>query len=227
MGRRSTLGTDRRTRVAAGLVAYFVLLWLLWPTVVVAPLRLLVVLLHEISHGLAAVATGGTIREIVVTADEAGWCDCPGGNAFLTLSAGYLGSVAWGAGMVAAATAGRRTARVALAAIGLLLAAVALLHVRTVVTFLLSIGFGAGLLVASRRLSGSGASWTLAVLGLTSCLYAPLDLRGDVLARPGAPSDASALAGLTGVPSLVWGLIWTAVALAAAAWAVRRAWRRL
>lgn len=213
--------------MGAALVLYFVLLWLLWPTVFVAPLRLLVVLFHEIGHGVAAVATGGTIREIAVTAREAGWCDCPGGNAFLTLSAGYLGSVAFGVAMVAAATASRRTARLALAAIGLLLVVVALLWVRTLVTFLLSLGFGAALVVASRRLRGEGPAWTLAVLGLTSCFYAPLDLRSDVLQRPGAPSDASALASLTGIPSLVWGLIWTAVALAAAWWAVRRAWRRL
>ena len=30
-----------------------------WSTVYVWPLRLFVVLLHEVSHGLAAVATGG------------------------------------------------------------------------------------------------------------------------------------------------------------------------
>lgn len=218
---------DRRTRVGAALVLYFVLLWLLWPTAVVAPLRLLVVLFHEISHGLAAVATGGTIRGIAVTANEAGRCDCPGGNAFLTLSAGYLGSVAWGTGMVAAATAGRRAARAGLAGAGLLLVTVAVPYSRSIVALLLSLGFGLGLLWASWKLSGAAAAWTLAVLGLTSCFYAPLDLRGDVLQRPVAPSDASALAALTGVPSLVWGLVWTAIALAAAAWAVRRAWRRL
>ena len=218
---------DRRTRVGAALALYFVLLWILWPSLVVAPLRLLVVLFHEISHGIAAVATGGAIREIAVTARESGWCDCPGGNAFLTLSAGYLGSLAWGAAMVAAATAGGRTARIALGALGAVLVAVSLLYVRSLFTLLLSLGFGTALLLAAQRLRARGAAWTLAVLGLTSCFYVPLDLRSDVLQRPGAPSDASALAALTGIPALVWGVVWTAIALVVAGWAVRRAWRRL
>lgn len=217
----------RRTRVGVGLALYFVLLWVLWPTVFVAPLRLLVVLFHEIGHGVVALATGGAVREIAVTAREAGWCDCPGGNAFLTLSAGYLGSVAWGAGMVVAATSGGRTPRIALAAVGGLLLVVALLWVRSLFTLLLAAGVGAALLLAARELRARGAAWTLAVLGLTSCFYVPLDLRSDVLRRPGAPSDASALAALTGIPALVWGLVWTAIALAVAAWAVRRTWRRL
>lgn len=221
------MSLDRRTRVGIGLAVYFVALWLLWPTLLVAPLRLLVVLFHEIGHGLAAVATGGRVREIAVTSREAGWCDCPGGNAFVTLSAGYLGSVAWGAGLVAAATAGARTARLVLAAVGAMLVAVALLYVRTLFTLLLAAGFGAALLLASRSLRPRGVAWTLAVIGLTSCLYAPLDLRSDVLQRPGSPSDAAALAGVTGIPALVWGLVWVAIALAAAVWAVRRAWRRL
>lgn len=219
--------TDRRTRVTIALVAYFVALWFLWPTVFVSPLRLLVVLFHEIGHAAAAVATGGAVREIAVTPREAGWCDCPGGNAFLTLSAGYLGSVAFGAALVAGATAGTRTARVVLAGVGLLLVAVGLLYVGSLFTLLLAAVFGAGLLVASRELGSRGVAWTLAVIGLTSCLYVLLDLRSDVLQRPGAPSDATALAAMTGVPALLWGLLWTALALAVAVWAVRRAWRRL
>ena len=54
--------TKRRVRFLALFTAYFVAVWLLWNTPVVYPLKLFVVLLHEISHGLAAIATkiGGT-----------------------------------------------------------------------------------------------------------------------------------------------------------------------
>ena len=43
---------------------------LLWDTVVAYPFRVFVVLLHEISHGLAAVLTGGRIVSIGLSVDE-------------------------------------------------------------------------------------------------------------------------------------------------------------
>ena len=43
-----------RFRFAIGFAAYFVALWLLWDTPVVYPLKIFVVLLHEVSHGIAA-----------------------------------------------------------------------------------------------------------------------------------------------------------------------------
>ncbi len=221
-------GDDRRARQAAiALVAAAVLLWLLWGRGVLAPLRLVLVLLHELGHAAAAVATGGTIREIAVTAREAGWCACPGGDAFLTLSAGYLGSVAWGAALVVAATAGAGWTRAALVGLGAAMAATVLLWGAGLVT--VGVGLGAGLVLAAvgLRAGPAAARGTLAALGLASCLYAVLDVKADVLARPGAPSDAAVLAELTGLPALVWGALWWLVSLAVFAWAARRAWRRL
>lgn len=212
---------------AVGFTVYFVLVWLLWTTPWVAPLRLLMVLLHEVSHGLAALATGGGIREIVVTLDEGGWCACPGGNAFVTLSAGYLGSLAWGAALLAAAPAGRRTSRLVLGGTGALLLAFAVLHVGGATALALAGAGGAALLAASLKLGRVGRAAVLAFLGLTSSLYAVLDVKSDVLERPGAPSDAAALAELTGIPTLVWGVAWIAVSLAVSAWILRRVWRKL
>lgn len=214
-------------RAALLLLGAAVLLWLLWGRGVLAPLRLVLVLLHELGHAAAAVATGGTVREIAVTAGEAGWCACPGGDAFVTLSAGYLGSVAWGAGLVAAATAGAGWARGALAVLAAALAAVVLVWGSGLVT--VAVGLGAGLVLAAVALRAGPdlARGTLAALGLASCLYAVLDVKADVLERPGAPSDAAALAELTGLPTLAWGGLWWLASLTVFAWAARRAWRRL
>lgn len=210
-----------------GFVVYFVLVWFLWTTPWVAPLRLLMVLLHEVSHGLAALATGGRIREIVVTLDEGGWCACPGGNAFVTLSAGYLGSLAWGAGMLAAAPAGGRPSRLVLGGTGVLLLAFAVLHAGGATAVLVGGVSGAVLVAASLKLGTTGRAVALAFLGLTSCLYAVLDVKSDVLERPGAPSDAAALADITGIPGVLWGLAWIAVSLAVSARVLRRLWRKL
>ena len=60
-------GFDRR--VALRLLGIFVGVVLLWNTPVVAPLKIFVVLLHEISHGVAAVLTGGSIESDIATSD--------------------------------------------------------------------------------------------------------------------------------------------------------------
>lgn len=217
--------TDRILR-AAGFALALGAVWLLWDSPVLYPLKLLVVLFHEVSHALASVATGGEIREIAVTAHQGGWCECPGGNAFLTLSAGYLGSLAWGALLVESATGSRRIRRGVLAGLGLLLAALTLAYVRRPLTVLLGLAAGGGLLWASLRLRPAGTRWVLAALGTVSCLYALLDVKSDVLDRPGSPSDAAELAGVTGVPAPVWGALWILVSAVVVAMLLRRAWER-
>ena len=49
--------------------------------------------MHEVSHGLAALATGGSIKEIQIVQQEGGHAITAGGSRFWTLTAGYLGSL--------------------------------------------------------------------------------------------------------------------------------------
>jgi len=51
-------------RLNGGIILIFVAVTLLWNTPVVYPLKIFVVFMHEISHGIAAMATGGQIEEI-------------------------------------------------------------------------------------------------------------------------------------------------------------------
>jgi hypothetical protein len=213
-------------RFAIGFAAYFVALWLLWDTPVVYPLKIFVVLLHEVSHGIAAVAGGGTIQEILITPNQGGACHCPGGVPFLTLSAGYLGSLAWGALLLGIAMRGGRWPRFGMAAVGVLVLAVGALYVRTAFGLTFALAFGAGLLASARWLPEAFTRTLLTALGLTSCLYAILDIKSDILDRPDLESDARMLAELTGVPTLVWGVLWIGLALAASWWLLSRAYRR-
>lgn len=224
-GPDATDGRRKALRVAGGL-AFLAAVWLLWDTAVLYPLRLLVVLLHEASHGLASVATGGEIQRIAVTPEEGGYCRCPGGNAFVVLSSGYLGSLAWGALLVRAGAAPRWLARGILGAAGGGILALSLLWVRSPFALALGIGAGALLLATSGRASSRVCRAALTTLGAVSCLYAVLDIKSDVLDRPGAASDAALLAEVTGVPGVVWGVVWIGISLAACAWLLRWAWRR-
>jgi hypothetical protein len=218
--------TRRRTRLILGIAAFYALLWLLWTTPIVFPLKLFVVLLHEVSHALAGVATGGSVERIVLHANEGGATWVRGGNAFVILTAGYLGSLLWGLALVEVAGSKPRLARHALAALGIFVLIVATLYVRNLFGFIFSACFGAALVLAAARLRPRGVASVLLVLGLTSALYALLDIRSDILARPHLQSDARMLAELTGVPTLVWGGLWGVIALVACWFALKRWLRR-
>lgn len=218
--------TKRRLRFLAGFAVYFGVLWFLWNTPFVYPLKIFVVLLHEISHGLVAVTTGGAIERIVITPNEGGLCECGGGNAFLTLSAGYLGSLLWGAAIVTAARGRGKVPQIATMAIGSMVVAVTVLYVRNPFGVLFGVAFGAALVMAGRHLPVDGTASLLTALGLTSCLYAILDIKSDILDRPDVLSDARMLAELTGIPTLVWGVLWITVALVFSAWFFKRAFQK-
>lgn len=208
-----------------GMLAFFVVLWLLWDTPVVAPLKLFVVFLHEISHGIMAVATGGRIDRIVVDANQGGACFCGGGSAFLTLSAGYLGSLAWGLVFLGLARF-EAQARWTMAVVGVATGAVTLLYMRNLFGFTFGLGFAAGLVLAARQLPARWNALILSGLGLTSALYAILDIKSDVIDRPGLESDAHMLADLTGVPTEVWGALWIGLAVGVVGLVARRALAR-
>lgn len=195
-----------------------------WDSPVVWPLRLFVVFLHELSHGLAAVATGGSIVRIELSPAEGGVCVTLGGSRFLTLSAGYLGSLLWGVAFLLRAARGRRD-RLAVALLGVLVATVTLLYVRSLFGFLYGLAAATALLAAAWRLPAAASDVVLAVVGSVSCLYAVWDIASDVLLRDIPGSDANALGALTGIPGVVWGAFWVVVALLVTGWALRRAAR--
>jgi hypothetical protein len=197
----------------AGLLAIMIAIVFLWHTPLVYPLKILVVFFHELSHGLAALVTGGSIKEIRLLPEEGGVCVTAGGNEFLVLSAGYLGSLVWGGLILCGACRSRHDQKIALA-IGGLMVVVSLTFIRPFASFgfVFSVVTGSVLILISKKMPEGFNDRLLKIIGLTSCLYAVLDIKSDVLDRPQIPSDAKMLADLTGIPTLVWGLLWIAIA---------------
>jgi len=220
--------TSKRSKLGflAGFAAYFAALWFLWDTPVVYPLKIFVVLLHEVSHALMALATGGSISHIVLDPNQGGATYTRGGSAFLTLSAGYLGSLAWGALMVEAARARRVRADWVNAVVGGTVVALTLLVIRNPFGMGFGALFGAALIVVSREASVAVNRGLLLTLGMTSSLYAILDIKSDVLDRPNLESDAHMLADLTGIPTMAWGALWITIALGVTFVLLRRAYRQ-
>lgn len=199
------------------------LVYAFWSTVVVWPLRVFVVLLHEVSHGLAAVATGGRIVSIELSPREGGLCTTAGGWAFVISSAGYLGSALFGAFFLVLGVRGRpRAHRFVTGLLGAALVLLTVVYVRSAFGFVYGLVAGVLLAGVARWLPDGASSFVLRLLGVTSLLYAPWDVVSDLILRSVPASDASALARTTGVPAVAWGVLWLAGSVAVGLLALRR-----
>ncbi|MCC6144982.1 MAG: M50 family metallopeptidase [Candidatus Hydrogenedentes bacterium] len=217
-----------RTRPLFPLLAVLVPVVLLWQTPVIYPLRVLVVFFHELSHGLAAVLTGGRIVEIQIYPGEGGLCITQGGWHFAILTAGYLGSLLWGGALIVLESR-LRDDRWLLGSLAALILLISIVFVRPLLSFGLLFGvlMGGAMLGLALYAPQAVSRVALQVIGLTSILYAPLDILDDVLLRPHLPSDAVMLAEATWIPAVVWGVLWIVVAIAAAVGFLRLSMRRV
>lgn len=187
----------------------------------VYPFRLFVVFLHEVSHGLAAILTGGSIESIGLSFDEGGVCRTRGGWPFLILNAGYMGSLLWGALFLVLGER-RARARGVIAAIGVFTLLVTVVYVRTLFGFGYGVAAGLAFLAVASKLRPEVSEIMLAAIGATSALYAVWDVASDVLFRHSHESDAAALAQLTGVPAIVWGVAWIFLSIGVLGYVLQR-----
>jgi hypothetical protein len=193
-----------------------------WNTFVAYPFRVFVVFLHEISHGLAAILTGGELVSIGLSPNEAGVAVTRGGSRFLVLTAGYLGSLLFGALFLLLGSR-RRWAPGVIGLIGLFTLVVTLVYVRSWFGLLYGLLAAAAFILVASKLKPEASEILLAAIGIMSCLYAVWDIASDVLLRSVPESDAAALAALTGIPAIVWGALWTALSL----WVITAVLRKL
>jgi hypothetical protein len=189
------------------LIAIVATVFLLWNTPFILPLKILVVFLHELSHALAIVLTGGSVESFSVSPQQGGLVIGRGGNRFVSLSAGYLGSPLLGMGLLIIAL---RTDmdRAVLGVFGGVMLLVTLLYVRDPFAMAFCAGFGAVMLGAAWYMSRKLCDLVLRVIGLTSMIYVPFDIFDDTIRRAGLRSDAYMLAEEFGGTTLMWGGLW-------------------
>ncbi len=202
------------------LLALTVVVVALWSTPVLLPLKILVVFLHELSHLIAVLLTGGSVETLSITPHQGGAVLSRGGNRFLTLSSGYLGSLLIGLGLIWAALQSRAD-RWVVAGLGTLLLLVAAIYVREPFALIFCLGAGALLLGIARFLPHGPNDFALRLIGLTSIIYVPLDIFSDTLARAQLRSDARMMAEEFGGATVLWGAIWLGLSVVAIAIALR------
>jgi len=213
----------------------FVSAVLLWNTFVMYPVKLFVVALHELSHGMAAVLVGGKIDHIQIDYRIGGLCSyyIPANAGFLSkmfvTSAGYLGSMIWGALIFFLAVRLRRDRNITLV-IAIAMGFLSFLVIKSGEWFgiLFCFAFTLFLLIAYKWFSPVFHDIFLRFLGLTSCMYVIIDIKEDLIDRSGIGSDADRIAEMlgSGKLSLVIGIFWVILALVILGFTFKAAFKR-
>ena len=208
----------------AAAAAAGVLFWNTWP---LYPFKLLVVLMHESGHAAATLLVGGSVQSIRVSPDQGGLTVSLFPPSLLReiviSSAGYVGS-AVSACVLLYLAARSKEGRWPLIALAAWCGLVAALYVRDFFT----LAFTGGCAVALLLLARYGAAWlrrgVLVFLAAFSSCYALYDIRDDLfhLRSWSGATDADALARVTLVPAIVWGVAWAALSLGLVLWTIRR-----
>ena len=188
------------------------LVFALWQTQIMIPLKILVVFFHEVSHAIMTILTGGEVISLSISTEQGGSVWSRGGNRFLTLSAGYLGSLLIGATLLM--TALRTNAdRLVMAFCAIVMLAITAFYVRDgfAIVFCLTTAIAMG--VMAKFLNHDLVDLLLRVIGLTSLIYVPYDILSDTILRSGLRSDARMLAEEIGGFTVMWGAIWLIISL--------------
>jgi hypothetical protein len=198
---------DKNKKDILYLVVILVAVFFLWNTTILYPLQILVVFFHESSHALMAILTGGEVMEMQIDYMQGGHVLSRGGSRFLTLSAGYLGSLGWGGVIYFLAVKTDRDKFIS-CALGTIIILISILFIRNTFGLVFGIAGATFLIFMGLKLSLEFNDFVLRVIGLTSMLYAPLDIFSDTIQRSYLRSDARMLAEEFGGATLIWGGIW-------------------
>jgi hypothetical protein len=193
----------------------------------VVPLIYLNTILHEISHAVVTLATGGQVAQIRIFADGSGVTLTQGGWLVFITAAGYIGATLMGGAMVyfARTPVGARRVLTTLACV---VGGALVLWIRgDAVGMVAAITWTLGLGLAAANLSDDGARTLAQFLGIAQCLasaQAFLVLL-QLTASANVQNDAGILAQRTFIPATVWALAWALLSLVVLVVTLRHAWK--
>jgi len=171
------------------------------------PFSWLMTFFHEISHGIAALVTGGSIVSINLHLRGSGLCTSMGGIEFIITLAGYFGATAWGVGiyLMADKLNKRHTDEMALVMAGIILITAAFWG-RDLMTLIIMGVLITLLLFVMKLQDNAFIKFALKFIGiyiLLDAIKAPLNL---IDGRHFG--DGARMADLTGIPELIWAALW-------------------
>ncbi len=236
---RYKLAEDAKPQVVLLVIATlltFALWFIPYADYLVYPVRLFVTFIHESSHALVALLTGGSVQSLTIAADgsgvvysaASGWL-----SGMLTSSAGYLGTTVFGVFLLLLI---RRSVspHYILMGTGVMVALVTIVfgvispafHIFTLNVAFSSVIFtvfsgvlmSAGLFALGKFGSFKVANFAVAFLAIQCLLNSLSDLKtvffvNSPFAGSSIQNDASNMAAATGIPGLFWVIIWIAISV--------------
>ncbi|CAD2098161.1 hypothetical protein YYG_03221 [Plasmodium vinckei petteri] len=190
-----------------------------WKCKVLEPFKLLTVFLHEFSHASACWMTGGTVKGIEVNRDHGGCTNTVGGNKFIILPAGYIGSCFYGMFFILMAYINKWTLLSSAAFLCFLLLVVLIFYannffLRFLCVLFLAIIMGTwGLCVYFNEAKYWPLKVIMTFMGVLNEMYSMVDIFDDLITRTTPESDAYKYAELTKCNSKFCGVLWCVINL--------------
>jgi hypothetical protein len=162
---------------------------------------------HEVSHGLTAILTGGSVDKIHLHLNGSGLCSTQGGNSFLVAFSGYTGAVLWGVLLFSMVDLlNHKSTNIVAMFLAAMIGIIALVWGRDILTWII-LGVMLALFVSIVKLQDTrivkSALKFIGIFVLLDAIKAPLHL---IDGRH--YGDGARLADLTGIPELIWVLVW-------------------
>src|SRR5437016_529585 len=196
------------------------------------PFRIFVTFIHEGGHAIAALLTGNSVQSLSVAMNGSGETYTTQGGMFsqmLVASAGYLGAMTYGAILLVLIR------RAVAARVVLLGSAVVILVLTTVFglikpllagswnslsgvpfTLVAGVALAIGLVAVARFASARVATFVVSLLAVQCVLNALLDLKNVFFLSspfaPTVPTDALNMRNATGIPAVIWAIVWIVAA---------------
>src|ERR1051325_682366 len=232
---RYGISSDARPQAALLMTAAVIsiVLWFIpFAEILTYPFRIFVTFIHEGGHAIAALLTGNSVQSLSIATNASGETYTSQGGTIsqmLVASAGYLVSMTFGAFLLV-------LIRKAIAARVVLLGSAALVFALTMIyglikpamtglvssalpfTILAGTLLSLGLIAIAKYAKPRVATFFVSLLAVQCILNALLDLKTVFFLSspfaPSVPTDAVNMANATGIPALVWAILWIAMAVA-------------
>ncbi len=179
------------------------------PYYLTAPLKWYETFFHELSHGLAAMLTGGSIETIDIKFKGSGTCWTRGGIGPLVTFAGYTGASLWGALIyMSAATVNYRTSHILASIILITIIITTILWVRDIQTLIIMLAMGGILSLTLKFGKSDKIKLFVEFIGLyilLASIQSPTFLIDGI-----NKGDGASMAKQTLLPEAIWVGIWLA-----------------
>jgi len=201
---------------------------LLWNTIIIKPLKIFTVFLHELGHAFLAFILGHGIIDFKVNLNESGHTVVYAGNwlsqLFIT-SGGYLGSIFFALLILYLKRTPLR--KYILGTISIIFLFVTIRFSGLSFALVFAVLFAIVAILIYMAQNEKIYDWAVDILGISSVAYAIYDTFVDTIllelngwlriingwGRSGHMTDAVRMAQITGIPAIIWGIIWFCIAI--------------